>query len=91
MTNITTKENIKDTILNSEGKIFTVNFIKKDGTERTMTARLGVKKHLRGGSSSTEHLDYLVTAFDMEKKQYRNININTVKWIRCNGEEKEVG
>ena len=31
-----------------QGKIFSVSFIKKDGTERTMICRLGVQKYLSG-------------------------------------------
>jgi hypothetical protein len=33
-----------------ETKIFSVDFIKKDGSLRTMIARLGVRKHLQGGT-----------------------------------------
>lgn len=90
MTTLTSPQEIKEVIESSNGKVFTVNFIKKNGEERTMTARLGVKKHLRGGESTTAHLDYLITAFDMQKKAYRNINVNTVRWIKANKEFKEV-
>ena len=33
-------------------KIFSVEFIKLNGEHRKMVCRLGVKKHLRGGSLS---------------------------------------
>ena len=48
MTKIT-NETAKKMIYDTGGKIFGVSFTKKDGSHRDMTARLGVKKHLKGG------------------------------------------
>ena len=39
-------QSIIEKILNSNGKIFTVTFIKKDGSIRELNGRLGVIKHL---------------------------------------------
>lgn len=72
------------------GHIFTVCFTKKNGDERVMNCRLGVKKHLKGGDSTTAHLDHLITVFDCQKGQYRCINLNTVKWVRSGGKEIKV-
>ena len=58
-------------------KFFTVSFIKKDGTLRKMNARLGVKKHLKGGVSKYD-IDHLLTVFDMVKREYRTINLETI-------------
>lgn len=74
----------------SNGKVFTVCFTKKDGSERVMNCRLGVKKHLKGGDSTTAHLDHLVTVFDMQKEAYRCINLHTVKWVKTGGKEIKV-
>ena len=41
-------ETIKNFVGN--GKIFTVTFIKKDLSTRIMNCRLGVTKHLKGGT-----------------------------------------
>jgi hypothetical protein len=60
-------------ILNSNGKIFSVEFIKKDGTNRLMNCRLGVTKHLRGGSS-TLNPDTYITVYDLQSRGYRAIN-----------------
>ncbi len=68
----------------TNGQFFTVKFVKKDGTERVMNARLGVTKHLRGGESTTAHKDNLITVFDLHKKAYRCINLDTVKQIVTN-------
>lgn len=66
------------------GKIFTVHFIKKDGTLRKMNARLGVKKHLKGGTKSFNDSDFnYLTVFDLKKKSYRTVNLNTVTKLTC--------
>lgn len=69
-------------------KFFSVTFIKKDGTLRNMNARLGVTKHLKGGTKkyNTDSLNYL-TVFDLKKKAYRTINLNTLKSIKVDGKE----
>jgi hypothetical protein len=65
-----------------QGKIFSVSFIKKDGTERNMVCRLGVQKHLSGGKSVNNPNKYL-TVFDMQKKAYRNVALETIYRLRC--------
>jgi len=65
-----------------QGKIFSVSFIKKDGTERTMVCRLGVQKHLTGGKNVNDPSQHL-TVFDMHKKAYRNVALGTIYRLRC--------
>jgi len=65
-----------------QGKIFSVSFIKKDGTERTMVCRLGVQKHLSGGKNVNDPSQHL-TVFDMHKKAYRNVALGTIYQLRC--------
>jgi hypothetical protein len=65
-----------------QGKIFSVSFIKKDGTERTMVCRLGVQKHLTGGKNVNDPSQHL-TVFDMHKKAYRNVALGTIYQLRC--------
>lgn len=69
-------------------KFFSVTFVKKDGSLRKMNARLGVTKHLKGGAKTydTDALNYL-TVFDLKKKAYRTINLNTLKNIKVDGKE----
>jgi hypothetical protein len=70
-----------------ETKIFSVDFIKKDGSLRTMIARLGVKKHLQGGTLKYNAEEKsLLPVFDMEKQAYRMVNVSTIQEIRYNGE-----
>jgi len=69
------------------GKIFSVEFIKKNGETRRMTCRAGVKKYLRGGVNTTRHIPKYLTVYSMQDRGYRNININTTKKIKFAGEE----
>lgn len=73
--------------LAQQGKIFTVTFIKKDGSERVLTGRLGVTKHLVGGENTVAHKPEYLTVYDMQKGDYRNVNLDTVMSMRCNGKE----
>ena len=76
--------NAKNIIEKTAGKIFTVLFIKKDGTTRKLNCRLGVKRYLHGGNSTTAHIDNLITVYDLKNNGYRNINIDKVIEIRAN-------
>lgn len=69
-----------------ETQIFSVDFIKKDGSLRKMVARLGVRKHLKGGTLRYNAEEKsLLPVFDMEKQAYRMINISTIQEIRFDG------
>jgi hypothetical protein len=64
-------------ILNSNGKIFTVTFLKKDGSLRVLNGRLGVTKYLKGGSSTLNPADY-ITVYDLQSKGYRAVNKSSI-------------
>ena len=87
----TAKELLKE--MNS-GKIFTAEFIKKDGTPRTITARTGVKKGNKGiGLSFDPIAKNLLPVLDMElskkvddiNKAKRFINLSTIIWVQISG------
>ena len=70
----------------NDGKIFSVVFIKKDGSVRKMVARLGVHKHLKGGELKYDAASKkLLPVFDMEKEEYRMINVSTIQEIKVGG------
>ena len=71
-------------LLNSGGKFITVTFTKKDGTLRTLTGRLGVTKHLKGGVS-TLNPDQYVTIYDVQNSGYRAVNRSTIQSVTCEG------
>jgi len=68
----------------TKGKFFTVVFIKKDGTTRSMNCRLGVTKHLKGGVSNLDVSQYL-TVYDVQSEGYRAVNLSTIVSVSCGG------
>lgn len=74
----------------TQGRIFAAHFIKKDGTLRKMVARIGVTKHVKGGTNGTSAKNNLVTVYDMAKGGYRTINLRTLLTLKVGGEIYEV-
>lgn len=64
-------------ILRSNGKIMTIKFIKKDGSLRVMNCRLGVTKHLKGGTSTLDP-EKFITVYDLKSEGYRAINKESI-------------
>jgi len=74
----------------THGKIFSCEFIKKDGSLRKMVARLGVRKNLKGGSNGASAKNSLITVFDMAVGAYRMINLSTLRALKVSGVTYEV-
>jgi hypothetical protein len=75
-----------ETLLNStSGRFFTVMFIKKDGSPRTMNARKGVHKGLTGTGKPNGLHTSAMKVFDVKINGYRQINLDTVKWVKTGG------
>lgn len=72
-------------IAQSKGKFVTVTFKKKDGNLRKMNCRLGVTKHLKGGTSTVDHDKYLVV-YDVHSKGYRCIDKDAIVSLVIAGE-----
>ena len=91
-----TKEEAKNLIKSTKGKFFTVTFIKKDGTERVMNARLGVKVYLKGGTLAYDaESKGLVPVWDpIAQKEtgngYRMITLATITNIKIGSNEYNV-
>lgn len=66
------ENNLAIKLLNTNGKIVTVTFTKKDGSIRVMNCRLGVTKHLKGGASTLDPEKY-ITVYDLQSQGYRAI------------------
>ena len=81
------------------GQMFTVKFIKADGTERVMNARMGVSKYVKGSQpkitgkrnstlAKTNQIgvyEMKGTSTDVEEKNYKTINLNTLIELKANG------
>lgn len=75
---MTTKQALE--IMNSK-RIFSAEFIKKDGTIRKIVGMTGVKKHLKPDAKKQAYNPKergYVTIYDFQKKDYRLINLQTL-------------
>lgn len=82
-----TNDMVRQMISNIGGRLFSVKFIKKDNTLREMVCRTGVTKHLQGGELAYDPVEKgLLPVFDMQKQDYRMINLNTIVEIKVDGE-----
>ena len=80
-----------DLLVENKSNIFSVVFLKKDGSIRKMLCRFGVKKHLKGGKLKFNPLERnLLVVFDMQKEAYRMINLETIMYINMKGVEYNV-
>lgn len=80
---------LKEFLHKTKGKFFTVQFTKKDGTNRVLNGRLGVTKHLMGGEKKNHNPDHMVV-FDVQNNGYRTINLETVHEIKVDGTKYKV-
>lgn len=79
------KKKAVEVIKKTNGRIFTVEFIKKDGEYRKLNCRLGVKSYLNGGELKFDpDLKDLIPVFDVQAKGYRMINLKTLVQIKDN-------
>lgn len=75
-----------------KGKFFSVHFIKRTtGELRKMNCRFGVKRYLSGeGAKYDFESKNLISVFDVQKHEYRVINLETIRRIKINHEEFSV-
>ena len=67
---------------NFNDKFFTVTFIKKDKTIRTINGRLGVKKYLKGGECKLNQDKFLIV-YSVQDAGYRAINKSNILSIKA--------
>ena len=90
MTKINRKK-LLELIRENKSNIFSVVFLKKDGTIRRMICRLGVKKYVNGKGLKYDPIERgLLGVFDMQKEAYRMINLKTITNINMRGVEYNV-
>lgn len=88
-----TTQDIRDTIVATKGKFFSISFIKSDGRVRHMTARTGVTKHLTGifgRRDANQSRDDVITVWDSVEKGYRSIRLDRVLQFRCGNTQVDV-
>jgi hypothetical protein len=87
---------LKDLILAHKGQFFGVDFIKQDGTQRTIKrAQIGYKQG-HDGDNTVAHLDQYVTVVEVGeadtssgsypgKPKFRNVNVDSIKRLSIGG------
>ena len=87
--NTITRTRAKELIKESKGLIFSTTFIKKDNTVRTLTRRTGKQyKSKTGKAAPYKAEDYnLIPLYDMRKKAFRMLNLNTLLTLSINKEK----
>ena len=67
------------------GRFFSAEFTKKDGSQRRIVGRVGVKKYLtgRGMSWNPSNKGY-IPVYDLEKSEYRMLNTKTLTKVNNN-------
>ena len=79
-------ETLKKAINKTNSTLFTVRFVKADGTERTMYCKTGVKRHLskRPDKRVLQNTNpNIVRVFDIESKSYKSFKLETVLEFKC--------
>jgi len=81
-----TIDKAKELIRETNGQIFSSTFIKKDNSIRTLTARLGKSyKSKTGKAAPYKAQNYnLLPVYDMQIKEFRMINFNTLLSLTIN-------
>lgn len=76
---------LKQAIKKTNSTLFTVRFIKADGTERTMYCKTGVKRFLskKPNKKVVKSNDNLVRVFDAESKSYKCFKLDSVLEFKC--------
>ena len=74
----------------ADGKIFTIEFVKKDGSLRKMNARRGVRKGTVGKGLKYNAVERgLLPVFDMQKLDFRMVNFDTIVSYTIHGRRVE--
>ena len=79
-------EQLRSTIASTHSRMFVVRFIKQDGTERTMYAKTGIKRHLSKNPNKRKVSNInpnIVRVYDCKSKSYKSFKLETVLEFKC--------
>lgn len=78
-------------LVEQAGKFVSLDFVKADGSKRTLTGRLGVRKHLAGGDRTVGNAEHAcMVVYDVFCRGYRAVNLSTVQRVRAQHTEFQV-
>lgn len=70
----------------ADGKFFGLEFTKRDGSTRHMQARLGVTRHLAGGTKAYDDVAKgIVTVFSTDAGGYRSVRLDSIRAMTVRG------
>ena len=78
-------DQVKNMVASTGGKFFTVTFIKKDGTPRTITGRIDVSKYTKGGVAGWKANRNNIGIFEVNEGHYRAFNAERVTSLKIGG------
>lgn len=64
-----------------------ITYERKDGTKGEGVFLAKVTKHSKGGESTTAHIPYYKTLFNVQKKRYSKIDMRKIKRMKFDGQE----
>ncbi len=65
---------------------FSLSFIKLDGSKRMLNGKLDANTRTNKSAEGKYHM----TVYDVQIQGYRNVNVETIQWIRCHGVEVDM-
>ena len=91
---------VRELVKSAGSRIFSVQFTKKNGEKRIMTVQqAALAPRCKGDAASdsarqgvetrARNNPHLLNVYDIGKRGIRSVNMNTLDWIKVNGEKFE--
>ena len=80
---------LKAMVKSTNGKFFSAEFIKSDGSKRKIVARVGCHIGVKG-TSNRKQKEHLIAVYEPKVKGYRTINLETLQHFKCGGFNWEI-
>ena len=82
-------DELKAMVKSTNGKFFSADFIKADGTKRHIVARVGCHIGVKG-TSNRKQKEHLIAVYEPKAKGWRTINLETLQHFKCGNFEFSV-
>lgn len=66
-------------------QVFSLRYIRKDGTEGEAVFHAKVSYNLKGGEDSTKHIPVYRSLYNVQKKRWSKVNLQNITKARING------
>ena len=75
-------DELKAMVKSTNGKFFSAEFIKSDGSKRKIVARVGCHIGVKG-TSNRKQKEHLIAVYEPKVKGWRTINLETLQHFKC--------